>query len=81
MLKEHLIRNRPKAHRDTRRVRHRVGPHARDFRGEDACSGAQDELEAVVRVKLETRELGGGVVQGLRDRSEALSVPVDVKGT
>lgn len=57
VLKQHGILHVPEAYADSGRVCHGVRAHAEQIRREDACGGAQDELEGVFCVDLETRKL------------------------
>lgn len=66
-----------KADRDTRCVGDGVGARLDDGRAQRAGRRLEDEVEGVVRVQREPRELGRGVAEGVGDGGEALAVAPD----
>lgn len=66
-----------KADRDTRRVGDGMGASLDYRRREGPSRGFEHEVEGVVRVEGEARELSRGVVQGIGDGGEALAIAPD----
>lgn len=62
---------------DAGRVVDRVCASLDRWRGIRPRAGLEDEVEGVVGVELQTRELGRGIVEGIGDRRQALAIAVD----
>ena len=80
VLKQDVVFYRAEADGYSRGVCHGVCTNAQYIGRVDTSSGAKDELKGVLRVKLETRDLGGGIAQRRRDGRDALAITVEVEG-
>ncbi len=80
VLEQDVVLYGPEADGDARGVGHGVCAHAQHIGWVYTSGCAEDELEGVLGVELETRDLGGRVGQGRRNSCHALAVTVQVEG-